>query len=72
VCKSKARGGLGLLDLEIMNKALLVKWLVRFNDPTVEDKWKDILIVKYYISMSHLSLFWAAVLKDRFSGFKFQ
>jgi hypothetical protein len=54
-----------LLDLEIMNKALLVKWLVRFNDPTVEGKWKDILKVKYSISMSHLSPFWAEVLKDR-------
>jgi hypothetical protein len=65
VCKSKAQGGLGLLDLEIMNKDLLAKWLVRFNDPTVEDKWKDILIVKYYISMSHLSPFWATVLKHK-------
>jgi hypothetical protein len=47
-----------------MNKSLLAKLLVMFNDPIVEGKWKDILKVKYSIFMSHLSPFWVAVLKD--------
>jgi hypothetical protein len=32
VCASKKNRGLELLDLEIMNKALLAKWLIKFND----------------------------------------
>jgi hypothetical protein len=30
VCKSKSQGGLGVLDLKIMNTVLLAKWMVRF------------------------------------------
>jgi zinc-binding in reverse transcriptase len=37
VCASKKNGGLGL-DLEIMNKTLLAKWLVRFHDHTIVEK----------------------------------
>jgi hypothetical protein len=65
VCKSKENGDLGILDLELMNKALLAKWLVKFNDHIVVSKWKDILHVKYSISLTHLSPFWVAVLKDK-------
>jgi hypothetical protein len=48
-----------------MNKALLAKWLVRFNDHTIIDKYKDILQAKYSISSNNLSSFYAAVLKDK-------
>jgi hypothetical protein len=48
-----------------MNKTLLTKWLVRFNDHTIVGKWKDILQAKYFISSSSLSHFWAAVLKHK-------
>jgi zinc-binding in reverse transcriptase len=37
LCASKKNGGLGL-DLEIMNKTLLAKWLVRFHDHTIVEK----------------------------------
>jgi hypothetical protein len=30
--KVKNQGGLGVLDLTIMNKSLLVKWMVRYRD----------------------------------------
>jgi hypothetical protein len=36
VCKTKQNGGLGVLDLDLMNKSLLAKWIVRFKDPTVQ------------------------------------
>jgi hypothetical protein len=32
VCKCKHRGGLDILDLELMNTTLLAKWLVRYQD----------------------------------------
>jgi hypothetical protein len=38
VYKNKAQGGLGLLNLKIMNKALLMKWLVKFNDHIIYGK----------------------------------
>jgi hypothetical protein len=38
VCKSKSQGGLGLLDLKMMNTTLLAKWIVRFQDPTVSSQ----------------------------------
>ncbi|XP_078156636.1 uncharacterized protein LOC144552546 [Carex rostrata] len=34
VCLDKEYGGLGILDLEYMNMALLVKWWWKFKDPT--------------------------------------
>ena len=40
VCRSKEQGGLGVLDLNLINKALLTKWWIRFLDTTVQVKWK--------------------------------
>jgi hypothetical protein len=38
VCKSKKQGGLGLIDIDLMNTSLLAKWLVRLKDASVEGK----------------------------------
>lgn len=47
VCKNKSQGGLGVLYLDRMNKALLGKWWVRFQDSHVTNLWKSLLIDKY-------------------------
>lgn len=66
VCTGKDQGGLGVLDLKLMNKALLAKWWIRFLDPNVQGKWKDILLSKYGTRISPLipSPFWSDILKD--------
>lgn len=66
MCKSKFQGGLGVLDLALMNKALLAKWWIRFLDPTVKDKWKDLILAKYGNGGAHglSSPFWKAILRD--------
>lgn len=64
-CLSKKHEGLGVLDLNYMNIALLAKWWFRFKDPTVEVKWKYIIIAKYNLhglASSRLSLFWTGIL----------
>lgn len=66
VCKSKSQGGLDIIDLKILNQALLAKLWVRFKDPHVTGMWKTIILAKYEplgISSS-CSLFWSVVLKD--------
>jgi hypothetical protein len=40
VCKSKFQGGLGVLDLNIINKSPLIKWLVRLRYPSSQGLWK--------------------------------
>ncbi|GKU90242.1 hypothetical protein SLEP1_g4255 [Rubroshorea leprosula] len=47
VCRSKAKGGLGVQDLRRKNWALLGKWWHRFGDG-VESLWKRVLTEKYY------------------------
>ena len=47
VCLSKDQGGLGVMSLTRINISLLAKWWFRFKDPTIEGKWKEILINKY-------------------------
>ena len=45
ICRPKNMGGLGILDLEIMNIALLSKWLWKlFNEKGL---WQRILWEKY-------------------------
>lgn len=45
ICFPKDQGGLGILDLEIMNEALLGKWIWRLE--TEKGWWQDILKSKY-------------------------
>jgi hypothetical protein len=49
-----------VLDLDLMNKSLLAKWIIRFKDPTVQGFWKDILMFKYLNSQNRQvhSSFW--------------
>jgi hypothetical protein len=49
VCRKKKNGGMGVLHLGNMNKALLAKWLIHFKDPTFSAKWKDIIQDKYVV-----------------------
>jgi hypothetical protein len=66
VCKDKAQGGLGVMNLDIMNKALLAKWIIKFKDSTVQGYWKDILHFKYDVisSRARFSTFWRDVTLD--------
>lgn len=45
ICGPKNQGGLGVLDLEIMNKALLGKWLWKLENE--EGIWQEYLRNKY-------------------------
>ncbi|GKU90755.1 hypothetical protein SLEP1_g4707 [Rubroshorea leprosula] len=47
VCRAKAKGGLGVTDLQNKNWALLGKWWYRFGDG-VESLWKRVVREKYY------------------------
>jgi hypothetical protein len=59
------QGGLGVIDLTVMNQSLLAKWLYRFQDSQVQGLWKIILAAKYYINSPqtvNISSFWSGVL----------
>lgn len=45
ICSPKDQGGLGILDLDIMNKAMLGKWLWKLE--TEKGWWQEILKSKY-------------------------
>lgn len=45
ICSPKDQGGLGVLDLDLMNKALLGKWIWKLENE--EGWWQDILKNKY-------------------------
>jgi hypothetical protein len=47
VCRSRKQRGLGVIDIELMNKALLIKLLIRIKDPLVTGWWKQIILHKY-------------------------
>jgi hypothetical protein len=50
-----------------MNTTLLAKWTIRFQEEKITGIWKDILIAKYHgsCSLSKVSPFWKAILKDK-------
>ena len=47
VCKPKYCGGLGIINLRIMNKALLGKWIWKWFDGK-PNLWKQISFYKYF------------------------
>ena len=49
VCLSKAKGGLGIRSLVLMNKALLSKWAWRFGEEDDNSAWKNVISLKYGI-----------------------
>ncbi|KAE8706464.1 hypothetical protein F3Y22_tig00110393pilonHSYRG00236 [Hibiscus syriacus] len=55
VCSNKRVGGLGVVDLNYMNRALLGKWSWRFaND--CDSVWKKVICSKYNLDSSSLSI----------------
>ncbi len=73
VCRRRSEGGLGVLDLEAMNEALLLKWWWRFfTDRSA--RWCDLLKGLYYsrrvplrkgASFRPFSQWWQGVLKTK-------
>lgn len=55
-----------MLDLDRMNRALLGKWWVRFQDPHTTELWKSLIIDKYGPAGSSAicSPFWKGILKE--------
>ena len=50
VCTPKEKGGLGVRNLTLFNKALLVKWLWRFG-LEVHHLWRRVLVAKYGVDL---------------------
>ena len=77
VCQPKDQGGLGVLDLNIMNICLLCKWIWKIENE--EGLWQQLIRSKYLhtYSLAHVKLklshshFWSGLLKvrDLFSAF---
>lgn len=68
VCKLKEQGGLGILDLDMMNKALLGKWIWKLVNSS--GLWQTVLKARYLQSdcvgcVKHRtgdSMFWSGIL----------
>lgn len=45
VFKSRKMGGLGLVDMELKNKALLKKWVWQYGNE-LEEFWRRIIVKK--------------------------
>jgi hypothetical protein len=69
VCKPKAQGGLGVINLELQNKALLMKNLHKFYN-RVDTPWINIIWANHYCSTVPSaklvgSFWWRDILKIR-------
>ena len=63
ICLAKEFGGLGILDLRDMNRALLAKWWWKFKDPTYHSKWKTLISHIYHLhTNTPISPFWKTIL----------
>jgi hypothetical protein len=77
ICSPRDQGGLGVLDLDIMNKALLGKWI--WNLENKEGWWQEILRGKYLKNktMSEVNFkqsnshFWHGLMEVKDDFFKF-
>jgi hypothetical protein len=47
LCLPKEMGGLGILDLNTMNMAVLLKWLWELKQPQYHIIWKQLVHIKY-------------------------
>ena len=65
ICLPKNSGGLGILDLDVMNISLLLKWWWRLKDPNYTSIWKQIVQVKYAKNTpkSKFSAIWKEIYK---------
>ena len=43
ICKDYSKGGLKVIDFKYVNKAIKVKWVKQYLDPTVQADWKETL-----------------------------
>ncbi|WRX10498.1 Reverse transcriptase zinc-binding domain - like 2 [Theobroma cacao] len=76
VCKPKSQGGLGILDLELKNRALLSKWLWRYaNEP--DYLWRIVVAAINKLNpsfmipsgkVSNLSFLWKQISKPLLPG----
>ncbi|XP_078152115.1 uncharacterized protein LOC144547363 [Carex rostrata] len=60
LCIAKQFGGMGILNLQQMNYALLSKWWWRFKDPHYSNLWKSVLQANLSLPLP-VSPFWKAV-----------
>jgi hypothetical protein len=77
LCQPQDQGGLGILDLNMMNTALLSKWLYKLL--TSDGMWQQLLRNKYVGSkpLSHVQLklgdshFWSGLMKVKLTFLRF-
>lgn len=77
ICRPKDQGGLGVLNLDIMNRCLLSKWLFKLLNG--DGLWQNLLRNKYLKSkpLSHMShkpgtsQFWAGLMKVKDQFFQY-
>ena len=72
ICKPKSLGGLGILNTQVMNTCLIVKWWWRIMTANPEALWFQILKDMYFPSGSPMfaiangaSQFWSDIIKVR-------
>lgn len=65
ICMAKEIGGAGILDLDQMNIAMLLKWWWKLKDHSYSSLWKSVVIYKYYSDNRALqfSSFWKDISK---------